>query len=124
MDDRTDDVAPRREPVALVPAGELRKLADLLRGMEPDLADDLLAGLATRMLRDLSRRWADTVTTWALEAELWGASPSPSGDVEEWLDRRSDAELVQLVRLAVLRLGSRQGRTPREILTAIADAPG
>jgi hypothetical protein len=60
------------EPKATVPVSELRKLADFLAGLDIELADDYVAGLANRVLRDLARRWADTVRVWAVEAELWG----------------------------------------------------
>lgn len=63
------------EPRAAVPVSELRKLADFLAGLEIELADDYVAGLANRVLRDLARRWADTVRVWAVEAELWGGAP-------------------------------------------------
>ena len=64
------------EPTAAVPVSELRKLADFLAALDLDLADDYVAGLANRVLRDLALRWADTVRVWAVEAELWGdASP-------------------------------------------------
>jgi hypothetical protein len=60
------------EPRAAVPVSELRKLADFLTGLDIELADDYIAGLANRVMRDLARRWADTVRVWAVEAELWG----------------------------------------------------
>lgn len=60
------------EPRAAVPVSELRKLAEFLSGLDIELADDYVAGLANRVLRDLARRWADTVRVWAVEAELWG----------------------------------------------------
>jgi hypothetical protein len=60
------------EPRASIPVSELRNLADFLDGLDIDLADDYVAGLANRVLRDLARRWADTVRVWAVEAELWG----------------------------------------------------
>jgi hypothetical protein len=63
------------EPTAAVPVSELRKLADFLAGLDIDLADDYVAGLANRVLRDLARRWADTVTVWAVEAELRADGP-------------------------------------------------
>jgi hypothetical protein len=62
-------------PKAAVPISELRKLADFLAGLDIELADDYVAGLANRVLRDLARRWADTVRVWAVEAELWGDGP-------------------------------------------------
>ncbi len=60
------------EPRAAVPVSELRKLADFLTGLDIELADDYVAGLANRVMRDLARRWADTVRVWTVEAELWG----------------------------------------------------
>jgi hypothetical protein len=68
------------EPTAAVPVSELRKLADFLTGLDIDLADDYVAGLANRVLRDLARRWADTVRVWAVEAELWGG---PGGEDDQ-----------------------------------------
>lgn len=108
----TDSGAVPSEPMAAVPASELRKLADLLGRLDIDLADDLVAGLANRVLRDLARRWGDTVSVWALEAELWGAAGS--------LGRLSDAELSELIRAAVSRLAERQGRSPAEVWREIA----
>ena len=58
------------EPRASVPVSELRNLADVLAGLDIELADDYVAGLANRVLRDLAGRWADTVRVWAMEAEL------------------------------------------------------
>jgi len=74
---RVSDAPPDTpEPTAAVPVSELRKLADFLAALDLDLADDYVAGLANRVLRDLALRWADTVRVWAVEAELWGdASP-------------------------------------------------
>ena len=63
---------PEAEPRAAVPVSELRKLADFLAGLDIELADDYVAGLANRVMRDLARRWADTVRVWAVDAELWG----------------------------------------------------
>ena len=68
----SDPVPDAAEPRAAVPVSELRKLADFLSGLDIELADDYVAGLANRVLRDLARRWADTVRVWAVEAELWG----------------------------------------------------
>jgi hypothetical protein len=67
------------EPRAAVPVGELRKLADFLAGLDIELADDYVAGLANRVMRDLARRWADTVRVWAVEAELWGQAAEDEG---------------------------------------------
>lgn len=67
--------APDAELRAAVPVSELRKLADFLGGLDIDLADDYVAGLANRVLRDLAQRWADTVQVWVLEAELRGGAP-------------------------------------------------
>jgi hypothetical protein len=71
----TEPVADAGEPKAAVPVSELRKLADFLAGLDIELADDYVAGLANRVMRDLARRWADTVRVWAVEAELWGDVP-------------------------------------------------
>ena len=90
------------EPLAAVPVSELRNLADVLSGMDIDLADDYVAGLANRLLRDLARRWADTVRVWAVEAELWGEGP------DEYL------------RQAVIRVASGTGRSPNEIVAGLA----
>lgn len=90
------------EPLAAVPVSELRNLADVLSGMDIDLADDYVAGLANRLLRDLARRWADTVRVWAVEAELWGEGP------EEFL------------RQAVTRVASTTGRSANEIVAGLA----
>ena len=59
------------EPRVSIPVSELRNLADFLAGLDLELADDYVAGLANRVLRDLAGRWADTVRVWAMEAELW-----------------------------------------------------
>jgi hypothetical protein len=67
-------------PRAAVPVSELRKLADFLAGLDIELADDYVAGLANRVLRDLAHRWADTVRVWAMEAELWGEDSAGHGD--------------------------------------------
>ena len=71
----TDPASGAAEPTAAVPVSELRKLADFLAALDIDLADDYVAGLANRVLRDLAGRWADTVRVWAVEAELWGDAP-------------------------------------------------
>ena len=109
--------------MAVVPVGELRRLADLLNQLDIELADDLVAGLANRLLRDLARRWADTVAIWAVEAELWGrAAPgSPlSSESSGGLALLTDAELAELVRLSAARLGERQGRPAGEVLADLA----
>ncbi len=67
------------EPRASVPVSELRRLADFLDGLDLELADDYVAGLANRVLRDLAGRWADTVRVWAMEAELWGRPTGEAG---------------------------------------------
>ncbi len=68
------------EPRASVPVSELRNLADFLDGLDIELADDYVAGLANRVLRNLAHRWADTVRVWVVEAELWG---DEAGDAPE-----------------------------------------
>lgn len=103
----TEHGAAPPEPLAAVPASELRKLADLLVQLDIDLADDLVAGLANRVLRDLTRRWADTVSVWVVEAELWGAAAS--------VEHLSDTELSDLIRTAVGRLAGRQARPPADV---------
>jgi hypothetical protein len=106
------------EPMAVVPVAELRKLAELLRQMEVDLADDYVAGLASRMLRDLSRRWADTVSVWAVEAHLWEGEQRPAR-VPLALGELSPAELREVVREAAARLATLQGRPPAAVLAEI-----
>lgn len=99
------------EPLAAVPVGELRKLAEVLSGLDIELADDYVAGLANRVLRDLARRWSDTVRVWAVEAELWGtgAPPgTPPGDVDLFL------------REAVIRAAEATGRTPAQVVAELA----
>lgn len=107
------------ERMAVVPADELRKLADLLASLEVDLADDYVAGIANRVLRDLARRWADTVSVWAVEAELWepgrqSAPPLPS------LQDLSAGQLAEVVRQAAVRLAALEGRSPAEVAADIA----
>ena len=76
----TEPATDADEPRASVPVSELRKLADFLAGLDLDLADDYVAGLANRVLRDLAGRWADTVRVWVMEAELWGR---PAGEDDQ-----------------------------------------
>ena len=107
------------EPRAAVPISELRKLADVLAGLDVELADDYIAGLANRVLRDLARRWADTVHVWVLEAELWG---EPSG-----APPRASDDLTRLLQEAVLRVASLTGRRPADLVCDLAThfaAPG
>ena len=120
------DAAPP-EPMASVPVSELRKLAELLAELDIDLADDLVAGLANRVLRNLARRWADTVSVWAVEAELWGGAATEQGRLGQGagrLDDLSEDQLAELIRLAAKRLASRQQRPPGDVLAELAREGG
>ena len=110
-----DPGAAPAELLAAVPVGELRRLADLLAHLEIELADDLLAGLANQALKDLARRWADTVSVWVLEAELWDQERSGGG-----LAALSEVELAELVVVAADRLAASQGRARAEVLAELA----
>ena len=119
MTDRSGDPA---EPLAAVPVSELRKLADVLSGMDVELADDYVAGLANRLLRDLARRWADTVLVWAVEAELWGADRDRPGPA-----RASGSagvltphELALFLRHTVTRTASATGQSPLDVVADLA----
>ena len=121
----SDTGAAPPEAMAVVPVSELRKLAELLGQLDIDLADDLIAGLANRMLRSLARRWADTVSLWAVEAELWGetraggVAPGDAGS-GPGVAGLSEAELRTLIRAAVAQLAARQGRSPGAVLSDFA----
>jgi hypothetical protein len=119
MTDRSQDAT---EPLAAVPVSELRKLADVLSGMDIELADDYVAGLANRLLRDLARRWADTVRVWAVEAELWGAQPDRSGPagVSGSAGALRPDELALFLRHAVTQVASATGRSPVELVAELA----
>jgi hypothetical protein len=118
MSDRSQDAT---EPLAAVPVSELRNLADVLSGMDVELADDYVAGLANRLLRDLARRWADTVRIWAVEAELWGAEPQRPGPAG--VGRPAGGlppDLALFLREAVTRVASATGRSPVEVVAELA----
>ena len=100
------------EPRAAVPVSELRKLADVLAGLDIDLADDYVAGLANRVLRDLVRRWADTVRLWVVEAELRREPPAPPVSASD--DR------TRLLQEAVLRVASLTGRPAAHLVADLA----
>ena len=119
MTDRSQDAT---EPLAAVPVSELRKLAEVLSGMDIELADDYVAGLANRLLRDLARRWADTVRVWAVEAELWGHDqdrPGPAGAGGSSSALPPD-ELALFLRDAVTRVASATGRSPTDVVAELA----
>ncbi len=119
MTDRSQDAT---EPLAAVPVSELRKLAEVLSGMDIELADDYVAGLANRLLRDLARRWADTVRVWAVEAELWGGDrdpPEPAG-VGGAAGALPPDELALFLREAVSRAASATGRSPLDVVAELA----
>jgi hypothetical protein len=105
----------RDDLLAAIPVGELRRLADLLAHLEIELADDLLAGLANQALRNLARRWADTVSVWVLEAELWDRERTGAG-----LAALTEVELTELAVLAAERLAACQGRPRAEVLAELA----
>jgi hypothetical protein len=119
MTDRSQDAT---EPLAAVPVSELRKLAEVLSGMDIELADDYVAGLANRLLRDLARRWADTVRVWAVEAELWGAEPDRprSPGVGGAAGALPPDELALFLREAVSRVASATGRSPLDVVGELA----